>query len=138
MAFKFSKDELNRIAALAIKLGNDRAVVEEAIEKANQQIEDIYSDLNEKFERYGETLEEARGYMEDIHSERDGEYDEKSENWREGERGSATREWLDNLNTLVEDPLSSGFDALEFEPLDFTDVPDHGEALTSFDQEPNY
>lgn len=138
MAFKIDKNEQARIADLSQKLAEGRIALDEAIEQANRQIEDIYSDLNQKFEVYGETLEEARGFVEDIHSERDSEYDEKSENWQEGERGSATREWLDGISTLVEDTLATGFDPLEFEPLDFSEVPDHSEAIENIEQEPNY
>lgn len=138
MAFKIDKKEQARIADLAHKLTDERVALEEAINEENARREDALADLNQRFEKFNELLEEARGYVEDIWAERQGEFDDKSENWQEGERGETTREWLSNLEGKKDDELATGFDPLEEEPLDFSEVPDHAEVLTNLELEPNY
>ena len=44
---------------------------------------------------YNEIIEEARGFAEDIATTAEGEFDDKSEKWQEGEKGQAVSEWKD-------------------------------------------
>jgi hypothetical protein len=136
MAFRITKAEQNRLQEIADKVAEERLAFDTAVDEANAAIEDIYSALNERITRYNELLEEGRGVIEDIHSERQSDFDDKSERWQEGERGEATREWLDKLDSDKEEIEDIG--ELTFEPLDFSEVEDHVEKLTEIEAEPNY
>jgi hypothetical protein len=136
MAFKITKQEQARLQEIADRVAEERLAFDTAVDEANAAIEDIYSALNERITRYNEMLEEGRGVIEDIHSERQSDFDDKSERWQEGERGEATREWLDKLDSDKEE--IEDITELTFEPLDFSDVADHVEKLTEIEAEPNY
>lgn len=137
MAFKITKEETNRLGEIAGRLANARMRFDEAVETANANYEDEIAGINEKAAAYNEILEEARGYVEDIHSERYNEFDDKSETWQEGERGEATREWLEALENIKDNELED-IETLEFEPLDYSEMGNHAELLTGIEIAPNY
>jgi hypothetical protein len=141
MAFKITKDEAKRIEALADDLGERRETIDNTIDEINAFIADKVGDVNILISYYNEKLQEARGVIEDIHAERQGEFDDKSEKWQDGERGDATREWLESLDSMKDNDLA---DIAEFEideceiKLD-DEVEDHRVILTeNLNHEPSY
>lgn len=100
MAFKITKGENDRIAALLSKLDTSRILI-------NAKLDEYRGEMEGLVEGYNEIREELRGVLEDIHNAKQDEYDDKSDNWREGERGEATYEWLSKLeeamNTVSDD-----------------------------------
>lgn len=121
MAFKINKAEQKRIADLALKLEGKFADIKAIIEKAQ-------ADLADEVAEFNETREELRGVIEDIHAEREGEYDEKSDNWRDSERGSATDDWLSSISDLmseVEEDLAIEIEEVE-KPDYLTTLTDEG------------
>lgn len=90
MAFKISKAEQKRIDEIVQRLNSKFDDINGILEKARSEIE------NELVE-YNEIREELRGVIEDIHAEKQEEYEDKSENWQEGDRGQATYQWLETL-----------------------------------------
>lgn len=122
MAFKFTKQEETRRADLRDKVAEARSELDDVIAKQTAIIEDAYSEMNAAIGKYNETLSEPRGFFEDIYDEREGEYDEKSERWQEGERGEAARGWLDAIGEVKDSQLDD-IEEFAFEPpaMDFED-----------------
>lgn len=94
MAFKISKAEQKRIDDLVKRLDSKFDDIGTILDNARKEIDDELS-------AYNEIREELRGVIEDIYSERQDEYGEKSDNWRDGDRASATSEWLYQLEEIV-------------------------------------
>lgn len=139
MAFKVTKEEAERLEALADKLGNAREFLEDELDDLNRQIRESLDTINFKIAGYNELLEEARGIIDDVHSQGESDFDDKSEKWQEGERGEATREWLESLESIRDDDLG------DIEPIEFEDialgeqVEDHQVILTeNLNHEPSY
>jgi hypothetical protein len=136
MAFRFTKQEETRRADLRDKLEEARSTLDEKVAAEIEIIEDAYAGINEAIEKYNDVLSEARGFVEDIASERDGEFDDRSENWQEGERGQATREWIDSLQTAADSELEA-VEEIAFEAPDVSPE-DHSSILDNIPSEPEY
>ena len=136
MAFKFTKQEETRRDALRDKLEEARAHLDLEVDAEIRIIEDAYAAINASFERYNEVLVEAQGFVEDIASEREGEFDDKSERWQEGERGDATRDWITTLQDTATDQLEP-LEALSFEPPEMS-FESHADILDNLPTEPEY
>ena len=136
MAFKLTKQELNRRDELRDKLADARIDLDEAIAEQNRIIEDAYSAINAALDDYNEVVNEAYGFVEDIHAEREGEYDDKSERWQEGERGQAAYEWLDTLAN-ERDELT-GIDPLEAFTGVELDLTDHAAVIENLPEEASF
>jgi len=70
MAFKLSKDQKSRL------------------ETHRMAYLDAVMDMNAKASEFAQFLDE-------IIEEKQGEFDEKSEKWQEGEKGEAAKEWIE-------------------------------------------
>lgn len=96
MTTKFSKDEGLRITNLILQIGIQR----DAIEGMWPEFEEIVAKINTAIDVYNEIVHEAKGVVDDIASEAESAYDEKSDKWRDGERGQAIYEWFSELQNL--------------------------------------
>lgn len=99
MAFKISKSDNARIMKLAGELDEMRTAINDKIDEWRGEMEDLLEFINAK-------REELRAVIEDVHSEKQGEFDDKSEKWLEGDRGMATEEWLN----AIEDAMNPVYD----------------------------
>jgi hypothetical protein len=141
MAFKIDKRDAKRIEDLAYKLGEQREGIDNLIDVINEFIADRVGDLNLRIVDYNDTLGEARGVIEDIHSQADSDYQDKSEKWQDGERGSITKEWIEAVESIKDNDLNdiSEFDIDECEIKLSDEVEDHKVILTeNLEHEPNY
>lgn len=91
------------------------------------EIENLHNELVEAITSYNEELDNTKTELEAIVTEwrnwkdgLQGAYDEKSERWQQGEKGSAVCEWLDNM----EDSVASSENAYEFEEMTEPDTPE--------------
>lgn len=132
MAFKFSKTDTERTEGLAQKIRDKRAELEEAIDELNGKLEDEVSSINETVGELNELLSEANGVVEDIAAEMQGEFDDKSEKWQEGERGEATAEWINELDAFNLEEVEE----YKIDPLEMPE--DQAEALDTIQTEPSY
>lgn len=112
MAFKLSRDMKDR-----------RDLIVADLEKHKQAISDAITG-------YNTALEDARDFLSnDLVGHFNDEFDDKSEKWQEGERGEATRTWIDEFDSLAND----------FEDIDEPDTLDeHIEKLNLLENEPSY
>lgn len=111
MAFKLSKDHKKR-----------RDEIVAALETKKQAITDAIT-------AYNESLEDARDFLNnDLVGTFNDEFSERSEKWQGGDRGEATRTWIDELDGIASD----------FDDVDEPDIEDHIEKLNLLEEEPAY
>lgn len=109
MAYRIRTAEQTRIAALLQQLRDQKAEIEQAAA------------------RFAETLAEVQGVYGDIASTARDRYDNASEAWQEGERGSAVAEWIDRLEEI------EGRGEIE---LDLAELDEAIEEIDGMDTEP--
>jgi hypothetical protein len=130
MAFKLSKADAERRAAYIESLTDLRGKLEDAISGFNAAVDELKAPVTTILEAYNAELEEARGFIEDIARGADEEIDDKSEKWRDGERGQAATQWKDEY----ENADLSNFEITFPEELP-GDLPDHPETLDGLPEE---
>lgn len=95
MAFKLTKAEDARKSELESELEQLQNEATDGLEELRDKIAALVEDFNREFvEPLTEKINEAYGFVEDIQNERQGDFDDKSERWQEGERGEAAQSWL--------------------------------------------
>lgn len=98
--FKLTKMQQNEKAALAIRLNEAASTFEDA------RLE------------YNDVLGLVRDFMTEVHDVAEEAYEEKSERWKEGDRGAATQAWIETWNTDdLEDIEETNFEISSFEEL---------------------
>jgi F0F1-type ATP synthase membrane subunit b/b' len=127
VAFRLTKQEDARKSELESELEQLVGETTDGLEELKEKITALVDDFNKEFvEPLSEKITEAYGFVEDIMNERQGEFDDKSERWQEGERGQAAQSWLQDWENGLQ-----GLEApslLEAPDLYF-DVPDANNAL---------
>ncbi len=103
-----TKEEMKQKAAIAVKLASLREDAETALGIYEEDCGAAFGKLEAAVNLLNEALEEAELFAEDIASDRRGDFDEKSEKWQEGERGSAAEEWISQWE-------GASFDRVELE-----------------------
>lgn len=119
----------------ADRLANEGA----AVEALYNEMDAILAEAREKIEAKRDEINKARqaayDTLDDLCRLADEFYDEKSEKWQEGDRGSAYQEWKDEMG-LMRDEMGEDF---EFEFPDDPDRPDWmGVLVEGIQTEPNY
>lgn len=86
-----------------------REEVIEAVREAHKAVEQIWVEyqamiekVNAVLETFNEKVGEADTFRQSIVDQMWGYFDDRSDNWREGEKGSAYTEWMDQWQTPVE------------------------------------
>lgn len=136
MAFKLTKAERKRIDDLLTRMADQGQKVQAEVESYNETVNEARSKLDDEIDTYKEIRDELRGVIEDIHSEKEGEYDDKSDNWRDGDRGSSTYDWIEKLNE-VKSTLEEDIEIPDAEDLTI-ELPDTDEIGTEITDEPDY
>ena len=93
MPFKLTKQELIDRDQHHENLLNARATLEDAVTVANRDIAATLEILNKVVSDYNELANAAAGWCDDIARERSDEWEEKSERWQEGDKGTEAQEW---------------------------------------------
>lgn len=109
MSFKLSvadRQELDRKVA-ALKALKDK--VEDKIACANTEIEGIVEDVNIHVRSLGMAIADLSTFIEETASEWREEYEEKSDKWKEGDKGSAADSFIsdwENISLATYDDLT--------------------------------
>ncbi len=114
---KKQEQERGRIA-LAITEARDRLEANLGIynEKAKALFDEwVRGDLD----KLNEAIEEAREFAEGVVGEIEGYMDERSDKWREGDRGAEYESWKDEWDSFVQDA-----EAVSVDPPESIDMPD--------------
>lgn len=125
MAFKFSKQDIKDrddvVDAARKKLG----ILNGAIEQFNADVAEKWAEVEEALNDYNGAISDAYEFVDRVKTEFNDAYEEKSEKWQEGDRGSAAREWIDSFDSVeleqvemdapepLEEVSGEGLDALE-------------------------
>lgn len=124
MAFKLSKGDQQRRDDYVAELHKRAGKVQDAVTEYNSAVEAAKAAVESALAEYNETLAEAKGFAEDIVSQAEGEFDDKSERWQEGERGEQAREWIDAWTEVDFEDMSVDY------PDEMSDFePDHADTL---------
>lgn len=136
MAFKIGKKDQERIDLLIAKLETKRDDLEITVGEFNETVNQARGKVDDALAELNEVRDELRGVVEDIHSQMESDFDDKSENWRDGDRGEATSAWIEVLseakNTIETE--------IEIEPVvDLEiDISDLEDAMNNIPSEPEY
>jgi hypothetical protein len=107
VAFKLSGEQRKRKAEIERRLRDAQEVMDHEGRSAITEIDEILGKVNAARAEYQTVLTEAREFVENVAEEMRSEYDEKSENWQEGDKASEVDRWIS-----------------EWEGVDLTDVED--------------
>jgi hypothetical protein len=127
VAFKLTKQEDARKSELESELEQLVGDATDGLEVLREKIGELVTEFNEKYvSPLSEKMTEAYGFVEDIVNERQGDFDDKSERWQEGERGQAAQSWIQEWENGMQ-----GLEApAELEAPDlYFDIPDANNAL---------
>jgi hypothetical protein len=127
VAFKLTKQEDARKSELESELEQLVGDATDGLEVLRDKIGELVTEFNEKYvSPLSEKMTEAYGFVEDIVNERQGDFDDKSERWQEGERGQAAQSWIQEWENGMQ-----GLEApAELEAPDlYFDIPDANNAL---------
>ncbi|SAK96262.1 hypothetical protein AWB75_06999 [Caballeronia catudaia] len=133
MTFKIKAADLKRmeegldiLSAQRVRLGQAVGVFNEALVCARATLQAAVDDYNQKGR-------DVRAEFENVYRALEKAYAERSEDWKDGEKGTAVKEWLDTLESFPENIVDVSLDEfiheLELEDLvgddprdDFKDV----------------
>lgn len=136
MGFKLTRAEENRRDILRDKIADAKADFDQAMEAELKVIEDALGSINAARTTYNEIVSEAFGFLDDIVNEREGEFDEMSERWQEGERGEVTQSWIESLQEARDELID--VEEIMIDLPDTASLPDHAEVLDNLQTEPEY
>jgi CHASE1-domain containing sensor protein len=121
MAFKIKAADQKRIDAAFGELTAQRNTLEESVRVFNEAVSVARAKLQPDVDAYNEKVDATRGMLDDVHSALEDEFDDRSANWQNGDKGIATKEWIDSINALAEELTEAALDVFP-ESLEFENV----------------
>ena len=92
---KLSKEQIARYEAFAKQLGDAKGELENAVLAFNDKIDEAWADVEAAQTAMNEVVQEANAFCQEVADEAQGEFDDRSEKWQEGERGEAVATWIE-------------------------------------------
>ena len=130
MAFKLNKAQIAERDVHVAKLAELKGKLEEALEAYNTEVSKLFDPVEVAIGAYNEALSEAAEWKENIVGDWQGEFDDKSERWQEGDNGQATQELINAWENLDLGEIELN------EPEELSlDIDDHSEELDSLPTE---
>ncbi|CAB3805465.1 hypothetical protein [Pararobbsia alpina] len=121
MAFKIKAPDQRRMDAAFGKLTAQRSTLEESLRVFNEVVAAARAKLQLDVDAYNERVDAARGMVDDVHRELEDEFDDRSANWQNGDKGIATKEWIDSISELADELTEATLDVFP-ESLELEDV----------------
>jgi hypothetical protein len=109
MPFKLTKDQITERAALAADLRRQGDALAAAIVAFNTAFGPVAELLTGAAAAYNQSLGSARNFAYAIAEEARGEFDDKSERWQEGDKGTEADAWIQQWE-------DASLDDVDFEP----------------------
>jgi hypothetical protein len=94
MAFKLTKNEEDQFARLKTALTAKHIELTTAISTYNKELDEIVEPLQEVLQEYNKYLGELRSFVETVAEEKRADFEDKSDDWKEGDTGSGVDAWL--------------------------------------------
>ena len=121
MAFKIKAADRKRIEAAFDQLTAQRGTLEDSVRVFNEAFAAARVLLQQDVDAYNEKVDVARGMLDDVHREIEDEFNDKSVNWQNSDKGIVTKEWIDSLSAMTEELTEATLDVFP-ESLEFEDV----------------
>jgi ABC-type transporter Mla subunit MlaD len=137
MAFKITQADDKRIRAALDGLAEKRGALEDAVRVFNDALAPLRADLHAAIDSHDEAVQDLRGLLEDIHREADDAFDGRTDNWKASDKGEAVCQWLNELETLVDNINDADRTSVPADLDDLTILPDDpADAYEKLDKEP--
>lgn len=121
MAFKLSKSQQTEFNDLLSAVAAEAAAINEEIATFNTGMEALFQKVETAQTGYNEKLQALREFIETTESDFRSEFDDKSDKWKDSERGQRVLEfinrWEQEASDLTDLNISSP-EELEADPLD--------------------
>ena len=123
---RLSKQQAAQHAKLATDLTEARDSLNQAIREYNRRVKDLHASLlMYRVAKVNTAAKACNAFVSDVHDEQESYYEDRSDNWREGDAGSAYEEWKNswevNLDELeLEDPQP--FDEVDIDVDEFANL----------------
>jgi hypothetical protein len=105
---------LDTLSSERVRLGDAIGVFNEALVTARATLQAAVDDYNQK-------ARNVRADIENVYRELENAYTERSDDWKDGEKGVAVKEWLDTLESfpgnIADVSLDEFIDELELDDL---------------------
>ena len=134
MAFRLTKDQKVRLRDLGEEITKEKAALDAVSADAFGKIEVEVERLLGAHQTYADLVVTIGGEVEGWADELEGEWDDKSERWQEGERGQAVREWIEEIRSIGNGLSNIDPPDISFDPPD--DADDFSERLGDIAEEP--
>lgn len=131
MAFRMTKGEAGEVARVKALIAETTTRLEESIAKLEEARVPVLAELT----TLNAQREELAALLEPIVERAQGEWDDKSERWQEGDAAQAATDWIEKLTEIKEElgtevemelSLERDFEMPEIEP-DLEDLPEEAE-----------
>ena len=104
MSWKLSKEQLAERERLVKELREKREALEEAVIKFKETIATAHGDVATAHKAYDTVHDEVRDWVDQTKSDFESEFEDKSDTWKEGERGEAVQAWLEEFLEVSDTP----------------------------------
>lgn len=95
MAFRLTKTQSKELAAHAARLKEGRKIVDEEFEAVARGATNAFLRVNARIEVFNADVAAVRKFVEEIADGFADDYEEKSDNWKEGDAGQAASDFVD-------------------------------------------
>lgn len=116
---KLSKHDLAEHTRLGGLLDTAKTELEAAVEEFNSSREAAWAKVEEAKSKLDSAIEEAKGWTEEKASAIDGYIGDRSDKWRDGDKGSAFDDWKQKFEDFDPDIDLDQPDELDMPDLDF-------------------
>jgi hypothetical protein len=121
MTFKIKAADLKRMEEGLDALSAERARLGDAVGVFNEALAAARATLQTAVDDYNQMAREVRSEIENVHRGLEGEYDHRSDDWKDGEKGTAVKEWLDTVESFPENIVDVSLDEF-IDELDLEDL----------------
>jgi hypothetical protein len=134
VAFQLTKAELKERDEMVASVKEKQTALNTAIEEYNETVNEAWGKLEDYVNEFNGALSDLRDFVEQAKDRLTGEYDDKSEKWMEGEKGTAVRIWIDTFGSIMIDD----FDPDPPSEVDRLDDIEGLDEVENLETEPNY
>lgn len=99
---KLSKQQEREKEDHAQTIERKKEALEEALAAFNKKVDEAKQPVEEALSDLNGAIDDASRWLEETNGEMDSYYNERSERWQEGDKGSAYSEWMNSYGSELE------------------------------------